>query len=74
MHKMTETTGNIVSIEKTKWRGSGQSRLWKGKRCGVLVMDVCLFTRWEETTKHLKHNISTFHDVEALLWLSCFKE
>lgn len=44
MQKMTETTGNIVSTEKTKWRGSGQSRRRKAKRCGVLVMDVHLYS------------------------------
>lgn len=62
-----------MSTEKTKWRGSGQSRPWKAKRCCVLVMDVRLFTQSEETTKHLKHNIATFRDVGVLLWLSCFK-
>lgn len=63
---MTETIGNIVSTEKTKRRGSGQSRQRKAKRCGILVMEVGLFTRWEETTKHLKHNIP-----HSMMWKRC---
>lgn len=62
-----------MSTEKTKWRERGQSRAWKAKRGCVLVMDVRLFTQLEETTKHLKHNIATFHDVGELLWLSCLE-